>query len=126
MCNDRRTVNNGDVTMPKSKTFKVGDAVKLFLRSYVRGSRRPGCPNGKFTYRQHRLKTGILLAKDDPRAHVGTLTAGWSAEQLRQHFASHVGLANAVGGESNGLTDGNNPVLMPDGEVLWVYREQVR
>lgn len=103
--------------------FKIGDKVRYYSRNYVKGSRRPG---GSVRYTYSFRGFGVLLAKTDRRGHRGTSLEHYTEEQLCQMFAGHVGLVNATGSNQDGLTDGNNPVLLPSGEVVWVYREQIR
>ena len=108
--------------MAISKQFKVGDTVRVYVRSSIKGTRSPANPNGRFRYRY--LDEGCLLAKNDIRAWAHKPT--WGQAEIDAHLGGHIGLANATGQVSDGLTDGNNPVLLPDGEVLWLYREQIR
>lgn len=103
--------------------FKIGDRVAVYSRQYVRGTRRPGF-KGKFTFRF--LRNGVLLAKNDRRAW-GHLPA-WTQEDIDRHLnCGHVGLMNATGPAVGGdLTEGNNPVLLDNGDVVWVYATQIR
>lgn len=107
------------------KVIRVGDTVKYFSRKYVRGSRnaRPG--SARYTYKF--VSLGVLLSKFDGRGHVGTPLEGKTEAELRAHAAGHIGLINATGAsEAGDITEGNNPVLLPCGRVVWVYAEQVR
>lgn len=100
----------------------IGDTVRVFGKSYVRGTRRPGF-NGRFTYRF--MGEGVLLAKTDKRGHEHTSLANWSEEQLAEHFRTHLGCVNATGGKLQGdLTERNNPVLI-NGRVIWVGSDQI-
>lgn len=104
------------------KTFKIGDKVKVFCKSYVRGTRRPGYA-GRFTFRC--IGEGVLLAKNDIRAWLHQPT--WTQEDIDNHLNSgHVGLANATGqNDGSGLTEKNNPVLI-NCEVKWLDRDQIK
>jgi hypothetical protein len=108
-------------------TPRIGDTVGYYARKYVKGSRGPNRP-ARYTY-SYRCN-GVLLAKNDKRGFDGILAyAGWTQEQIDTHVGNgnHVGLMNAIGATVAGdLTEGNNPILLPTGEVVWVYAEQVR
>lgn len=109
----------------KTKTLiVVGDKVRVFAKKYVRGTRRPGF-KGRFN--KSFQGVGVLIAKTDPRGHSGTATASWTEEQIRHHFATHVGLINATGYSVVGdVTEKNNPVLMPDGRVIWLDADAIQ
>lgn len=111
--------------MAKIQKFEIGETVQYFTRSYVRGTRRPGF-NGRYTYRFASL--GTLIARNDPRALAyDPATRNMTPEQYQQWSASHIGFQNATGATGeDGLSEGNNVVLLPNGEVVWVYREQIR
>lgn len=106
-------------------TFQFGQRVALYNRKYVRGTRRPGFA-GRFRYTF--AGYGTLVRRDDPRALAADpATRHMNAEQYAAFAAAHVGLQNATGAVGpDGLTDGNNVVVLENGEVRWVYREQIR
>jgi hypothetical protein len=106
------------------RQFRPGDKVRVFAKSYVRGTRRPGF-NGQFRFRFS--NEGILLSKSDPRAWADSpYHAGMTADELHAWMTKHVGFANATGAAGDdGLTDKNNPVLVGH-YVQWLDRDQIR
>jgi hypothetical protein len=111
-------------------TPRIGDTVGYYSRTYVRGTRSPSNPHGRFRYSFRGNAT--LLAKNDLRgwrdgilaSHLGRTP---TQHEVDSHLGSHLGLANATGTAQTGdVTEGNNPLLLPSGQVVWAYADQIR
>jgi hypothetical protein len=111
--------------MTRKLPARVGDTVTVYYKKYIKFSRCPSNPNGRYNYRFR--GTAVLLSKYHNRAwQHDTTYKNATAEEIRTFFDSHVALQNSTQGVVDGdVTVKNNPVLFPDGEVSWVDADQI-